>query len=143
MGTRVSLDLMPPALVLTRRDMPLHARFMICTGFMLIDPVVIRLMIWIHDNPSWNYQWFLFGLTDLVILTLIWLEREARSGRWVFPGLLVVFVASQLPALLQLTNAPAWQAFAKLFAALQRLKSRVGCETVRDSFSPDDISAPT
>lgn len=104
--------------VVTRRDMPLHARFMICTGFTLIDPVVIRLMFWIHDSPSWNYQWFTFGLTDLVILTLIWFERDARKGRWVFPGMLVVFVASQLPALLQLTNAPAWQAFAQWFATL-------------------------
>jgi FtsH-binding integral membrane protein len=104
--------------IVTRRDMPLHARFMICTGFTLIDPVVIRLMFWIDSSPSWNYQWFTFGLTDLAILTLIWLERDARRGRWVFPAMLVVFVASQLPALLPWTNTPAWQAFARWFAAL-------------------------
>lgn len=104
--------------VLTRRDMPVHARFMIGTGFTLIDPVLIRLMFWIDDSPSWNYQWLTFGLTDLVILTVIWLERDARRGRWVFPAMLAVFVVSQLPALLQLTNTPGWQAFARWFASL-------------------------
>jgi hypothetical protein len=106
------------AAIVTRRDMAVHARFMICTGFTLIDPVVIRLMFWIHDSPTWNYQWFTFGLTDLVIVTLIWLERGARRGRWVFPAMLVVFVASQLPALVSLTNTAAWQAFARWFASL-------------------------
>jgi len=32
--------------------------------------------------------------------------------------MLVVFVASQLPAVLQWTGAPAWQSFARWFAAL-------------------------
>lgn len=104
--------------VLKRRNMALHARFMICTGFTLIDPVVIRLMIWADSAPGWNYQWFTFGLTDLVILALIWVERDARRGRWVFPIMLPVFLLSQLPAVLQLTNAEWWQAFARWFAAL-------------------------
>lgn len=104
--------------VLKRRDMVLHARFMICTGITLIDPVVIRLMLWANSAPSWNYQWFTFGLTDLVILTFIWLERDTRRGRWVFPVMLPVFALAQMPAVLQLTNAPWWQAFARWFAAL-------------------------
>ena len=104
--------------VVTRRNMPLHARFVIGTGFSLIDPVVMRIMLWIQDSPSWNYQWFTFGLTDLVILTLVWFDRDARKGRWVFPGMLVAFVPSQLPALLGWTNAPEWQRFAEWFAAL-------------------------
>jgi uncharacterized membrane protein YozB (DUF420 family) len=104
--------------VLTRRNTALHARFMICTGFTLIDPVVIRLMIWADSAPSWNYQWFTFGLTDLIILSLIWVERDARRGRWVFPTMLSVFVLSQLPAVLQMTHAPWWQAFSRWFAAL-------------------------
>ncbi len=104
--------------VLTRRNTALHARFMIGTGFTLIDPVVIRLMNWADSAPSWNYQWFTFGLTDLVILSLIWVERDARRGRWVLPVMLPVFVLAQLPAVLQMTNAPWWQAFSRWFAAL-------------------------
>lgn len=104
--------------VATRRTMALHARFMICTGLTLIDPIVIRVMFWADATPTWNYQWLTFGLTDLVLVTLIWLERDAPRGRWVFPTMLVVFVLAQLPALLQLTATAPWQAFAHWFAGL-------------------------
>jgi hypothetical protein len=102
-----------------RRAVALHARFMLCTAFTLIDPVVIRLMFWAGSRtPTWNYQWVTFGLTDLVILALIFLERRAKSGRRVFPAMLAVFVLAQLPALFGLTNTGPWQAFARWFAAL-------------------------
>lgn len=104
--------------IVTRRDMAVHARFMICTGFTLIDPILIRLFFWIHDNPGWNDQWLTFGLTDLGLVVLIVLERNERRGRWVFPVMLPVFVASQLPAVLGWTAAPSWQAFARWFAGL-------------------------
>ena len=102
----------------TRRTMALHARFMICTGLTLVDPVVIRLMFWADPTPTWNYQWFTFGLTDVILLALIWLERDSRTGRRLFPAMLAVFVLAQIPALFALTNTPMWQAFARWFAAL-------------------------
>lgn len=102
----------------TRHTSALHARFMICTGLTLIDPIVIRLMFWVAPVPTWNYQWFTFGLTDVVFLVLIWLERHNRTGRVVFPIMLVVFVLAQLPALLGFTDSAAWQAFTAWFAAL-------------------------
>jgi hypothetical protein len=102
-----------------RHTVALHARFMVCTAFTLIDPVVIRLMFWMGSRtPSWNYQWVTFGLTDLVIVALILLERRSRTGRWVFPMTLAVFVLAQIPALFGLTNTEPWQAFARWFAAL-------------------------
>jgi hypothetical protein len=102
-----------------RRTVALHARFMVCTAFTLIDPVVIRLMFWMGSRtPTWNYQWVTFGLTDLVIFALIFMERRAKSGRKVFPVMLAVFVLAQIPALLGLTNTAPWQAFARWFAAL-------------------------
>ena len=104
--------------VATRRKAALHARFMVCTGLTLIDPVVIRMMFWAAPVPTWNYQWFTFGLTDLVLVLLIVLERQSRVGRGVFPAMLVVFVLSQVPALFELTGRAPWQAFARWFAAL-------------------------
>ena len=104
--------------VLTRKDQAVHARFMICTAFTLIDPILIRLCFWIGPHPTWNYQWLTFGVTDLVILALIFSERHAKRARWVFPAMLVVFVLSQLPAVLQWTGASSWQAFAHWFQAL-------------------------
>jgi hypothetical protein len=108
------------ALAITkRRVVALHARFMVCTALTMIDPVVIRLLLWIDQTPSWNYQWLTFGLTDLALVALIWLERHSRAGRMVFPGMLAVFVLAQVPALFGLTDTPLWQAFARWFAALQ------------------------
>jgi len=104
--------------MITRRDMALHARFMICTGLTLIDPVVIRLMLWIDNSPSWNFQWFTFLVTNLILLYFIWLERKVTTGRWVFPFMLVVFLLAQVPALFGLTNQAWWQSFAQWFAAL-------------------------
>ncbi len=90
--------------VATRRTMAWHARFMVCTGFTLIDPVVVRLLAWADPSPTWNYQWFTFGLTDLLIVALIYLERDSRIGRRIFPAMLGVFVLSQAPALIGFTE---------------------------------------
>lgn len=108
------------ALAIAKRHVvALHARFMVCTAFTLIDPIVIRLMFWMGSRtPSWNYQWVTFGLTDLVIVALIFLERRSTSGRKVFPIMLAVFVLAQIPALFGLTNTTLWQSFASWFAAL-------------------------
>ena len=91
---------------------------MVGTGLTLIDPVVIRLMFWVDSTPAWNYQWFTFGLTDVVIVALIWLERDARVGRRIFPAILIAFILAQLPALVLLTDGPAWQSFARWFSSL-------------------------
>lgn len=104
--------------MVNRRRMALHARFMICTGLTLIDPVVIRLWNWIGFDPDVNYQWYTFGLTDLVFVALIWLERKSPTGRWVFPTMLGVFVLAQIPALFGLTGQAWWQGFARWYAAL-------------------------
>lgn len=104
--------------IYTRRSAALHARFMVCTALTLIDPVVVRLLFWASPTPSWNYQWFTFGLTDLVLVALIWLDRRSRIGHMVFPAMLAVFVLAQIPALFELTSTPLWQAFARWFADL-------------------------
>lgn len=105
------------AAIWTRRSVARHSRFMVCTALTLIDPVVIRILFWIEPAPAWNYQWLTFGLTDLVLVALIWLERHNRAGRAVFPVMLALFVLAQLPALLGLTEGALWQGFARWFAA--------------------------
>ena len=104
--------------VWTRRSVAEHSRFMVCTALTLVDPVMIRLMFWADPTPDWNYQWATFGLTDLVFLVLIWAERRNRTGRAVFPAMLAVFVAAQLPALFGWTEGALWQDFARWFAGL-------------------------
>ena len=104
--------------VWTRKSVARHSRFMVCTALTLIDPVLVRVLIFVEPAPAWNYQWLTFGLTDLVLLVLIWLERHNRAGRGVFPVMLAIFVLTQLPPLLGLTDGPAWQGFARWFAGL-------------------------
>ena len=98
-----------------RRNSELHARFMVCTALTLIDPVFARLLFSIIPDAVQYHQWMTSGLTDLLLIFLIFAERRNRSGRWVFPLMLVVFVLAQLPALLWMTNLPIWQTFANWF----------------------------
>jgi hypothetical protein len=104
--------------IATRRSVARHSRFMAGTALTLVDPVVIRLLFWADPTPAFNYQWITFGLTDAALLVLIWLERNNRAGRLVFPGLLAVFVLAQAPALLGLWQGPLWQGFARWYAGL-------------------------
>jgi uncharacterized membrane protein YozB (DUF420 family) len=104
--------------IIKRRDTPVHMRFMVGTAVTLIDPIVVRFMLWVQPIPSWNYQWLTFALTDAVLVLLIWLDRNSPRGRWVFLVLLGVFVLFQIPALFELTRTGPWQSFAHWFAAL-------------------------
>lgn len=104
--------------IATRRSVARHSRFMVCTALTLIDPILIRIVLWVDPAPDWNPQWLTFGVNWLAFLVLIWAERHNRTGRGVFPIMLAVFVAVQLPAVLGFTLSPAWQAFAAWVAGL-------------------------
>lgn len=104
--------------IVTRRTMALHARFMVCTGLTLIDPVGVRLLFWAHPTPSWRYQWATFALTDLIFLALIWRERQMRSARLVFPVMLGLFVIAQAIFLFDWYQTPLWERFVRWFLAL-------------------------
>jgi len=101
-----------------RRNTALHARLMVCTSLTLIDPVVIRLMFWAQPSPSWNYQWATFGLADLALLGMIWLDRHYPPGRSLLLWVLAALLVTQVPALFGLTDGPAWQSFARWFASV-------------------------
>lgn len=108
------------ALAIARRRQPaLHARFMICTGLTLIDPLVARIL-YFHFPPLPSpllYQAIGFGLTDLVLLLLILRERGERQGRAAFPLMLALFATAHL---LWFTAAqtPGWLAFVRWFREL-------------------------
>lgn len=104
--------------IVFRKDAAVHARFMVCTALTLIDPIFARLFYWIHPASVHQHQWFTFGLTDLLFILLIILERRNDRGRWVFPLIMCAFILTQIPALLMLTWRPVWQSFATWFASL-------------------------
>src|SRR5688572_21120368 len=104
--------------VANRRRTWAHARLMICTALVLVDPIAIRVMFWIDPTPTWNYQWLTFGLTDLLLLALAWADRRHVPGRRLLLWVLAAFVAAQLPALLGFTATAPWQAFARWYSQL-------------------------
>ncbi|NBB92295.1 MAG: hypothetical protein GVY32_03905 [Gammaproteobacteria bacterium] len=100
--------------MLERRDRLVHARYMVATGLTFIDPVLARLLPDLGIPP----QFVTFAVTDIILLALIWLERDARRGREVFPIVLALFLLSQLPVFMGLTDSPAWEAFAGWYLSL-------------------------
>jgi hypothetical protein len=66
-----------------RRQRPLHARFMLLTGLPMIDPVLGRVL-GIYGPAFRNplmYQAITFGLTDVVVLILVFFPRPSPSPR--------------------------------------------------------------
>jgi hypothetical protein len=105
--------------MLWRRTPALHARYMVCTGLTLIDPVVARIAFFYFPplaSPL-HYQLLGFGLTDLVLLALIVKERGQRQGRAAFPLMLAIFATVHV---LWFTAAqtPGWWAFVRWFREL-------------------------
>jgi len=93
-----------------------HARYMICTALTLIDPAVARIPLNLPSIP-FSYQVYTFGLTDLILVVLIILERHQKNGRKVFPIMLGVFLFFQIINL-TLTRSQIWDDFAFWFARL-------------------------
>jgi len=100
--------------MLKRKDRLVHARFMAATGLTFIDPVLARLL----PELGIPNQFLTFALTDLILVALIWFERDSRRGRWVFPSVLALFVLFQLPVFLGLTDSPLWEAFSSWYLSL-------------------------
>ncbi|TWI00982.1 hypothetical protein IP90_02604 [Luteimonas cucumeris] len=101
-----------------RRNAALHARFMVGTMLTLIDPSLVRVMIfWVPGVPPPMYQWITFGLIYAILALLIALDRRAPRGRPVFPTLLGLFVVLHASILL-VPGTAAWQRFASWYAAL-------------------------
>ncbi|MDZ7670909.1 MAG: hypothetical protein U5Q16_16350 [Gammaproteobacteria bacterium] len=105
--------------IYNRRQPIVHARFMICATLPLIDPFLARVILFYLWEPSniFHLQLVTYGVTDLILVTLMlsnW-RRERRLG--VFPLMLPVFMAVQLPNFF-VTDWAGWIAFADCFARL-------------------------
>ncbi|VAW79538.1 hypothetical protein MNBD_GAMMA13-1950 [hydrothermal vent metagenome] len=93
-----------------------HARFMISTALTFIDPIVARIPLNIPPLP-FNYQVLTFGLTDFIVLLLIFIERHQSRGRGVFPAMLIIFIIFQCLNL-TFTRHVIWDNFSLWFATL-------------------------
>ena len=80
--------------IVNKRHMQIHARAMIATGIVFIEPTFGRFVILtLLPEPD-----FVLGLALTVavmyvlIISIIILERKQKSGRWVFPLLLGMYL---------------------------------------------------
>ncbi len=101
--------------MLYRRDRKVHPRFMVATGLTFFDPVVARLLPLLPG--AWN-QIVTFTAVVLLLVWLIWRERDMAQGRWAFPVVLAVFLMVEAPIILNFSDSQAWDGFAQWFAAL-------------------------
>ena len=82
--------------IVRRRITALHARYMVCTAFTLVDPVVARILGFRFpplENPL-AYQWIGYGLTELLIAILYFVDRGPH--RKAFLHMFAVFAAGHL-----------------------------------------------
>tara|TARA_R110001606_G_C15373833_1_gene649811 strand:+ start:1714 stop:2457 length:744 start_codon:yes stop_codon:yes gene_type:complete len=105
--------------MVNRRNMQIHARAMIATGIVFIEPTLGRFIILtLLPEPD-----FMLGLGITVaiiyalIISLIIIERKQTSGRWVFPLLLILFMVFHYLFFFQV-SFPLWDSIATWFVRL-------------------------
>ncbi|MGZ8348782.1 MAG: hypothetical protein ACXWU2_02035 [Allosphingosinicella sp.] len=102
-----------------RRDMLLHARYMVATALPLIDPIVARLLGFYTPVPfgPMLYPFIGYAITDLVLAVLIWRDRGRPRARRAFLTLLPVFLLAHAGWFTLAQTGP-WFAFAAWFRSL-------------------------
>lgn len=115
----VIIGLMFTIAMTNSKNMQVHARAMIATGIVFIEPTLGRFIILtLLPEPD-----FMLGLGITVaimytlIISLILIERKQASGRWVFPSLLVLFMIFHYLIFFQV-SFPLWDSIAEWFVKL-------------------------
>jgi len=105
--------------IVHRREPFLHGRFMVGTIFSLFDPIAARLLAF-HSSlpPDENlYPLIGFGSADLVLLLLLWLDRNEPRGRRAWLTLLPLYLAAHV-GWFTIARTDAWAWFARWFVEL-------------------------
>lgn len=103
-----------------RHSMQIHARGMIAAGIVLIEPALVRFILYVFFPESGFAPEGYLATIIIIYLIFIFLmivERKQKSGRWVFPLILGLYIFVHAVIVFQIQIAP-WQAFAKWFASL-------------------------
>lgn len=101
-----------------RHTIQIHARAMILTGIVFIEPALFRFLghVVFKGMPLVSFFAGIFLILSLLI-TLIVLERKQKSARWLFPAFLVIDVIVYLVLIFKVPLSfldPAVRWFAKL-----------------------------
>jgi len=102
--------------IFNRHNIELHARGMIVTGLVFIEPALIRFIN--YANVPFPTAYFLtIAIIFSLLITLIFLEGNQKKGRWIFPLTLGMYLVMHTIIILEI-RIPLWASFAKWFASL-------------------------
>lgn len=99
-----------------RHDINLHARGMVASGIVFIEPALVRFIMNTF-GPGLTAYLFTIGIIYALLLFLIILERHQKRGRWVFPLVLLLYIIVHSIIIFGI-HIGIWQAFAKWFIVL-------------------------
>lgn len=99
-----------------RHDVALHARYMVGTALVLIDPALARLLATLAPQLGPGVLWVSYGLLFVILGVLIWRDR-GRHGQRAFVFQLGVFVLNFVLIHVVPGSTP-WQAFARAWGGL-------------------------
>ncbi len=74
-----------------RKVAAIHARGMIATGIVFIEPALIRAIGNLFPSLANRYLWTI-AIIYFIILALIKLGRKYKPGQWVFPLILFLYI---------------------------------------------------
>ena len=99
-----------------RKTMNIHARGMIATGIVFIEPALVRLINnYIIPLP----KGYILNIVIIYLLLgyLIYRERRSKKGRWVFPIILAMYIVVHF-IILNGVNIEIWNSFTLWFMNL-------------------------
>lgn len=109
------------AMAIGQRKQPdVHARWMICTAFTLLDPILARvLMVNFLQVPleSGVIQYITYGFTDLLVMVLVFWDWKSHQRRDVFFPALILLLVTHLSVFV-FNGTAAWKSFATWYQAL-------------------------
>src|ERR1700722_20185708 len=74
-----------------RHNVDLHARGMVVTGIVCIEPSVVRFLTHAVGDEALAF-YMTISVVYAVLIGLIFLERRQKRGRWVFPLILCLYL---------------------------------------------------
>ena len=99
-----------------RHDINLHARSMVATGIVFIEPALARFVMR-SIAPFPNGYFITIAIIYLILISLMIAERHQKKGRWVFPLVLVLYMLVHSVIIFNI-HIGIWEAFCKWFIVL-------------------------
>jgi hypothetical protein len=99
-----------------RHNINLHARGMVATGIVFIEPALARFVMR-SIAPFPNGYFITIAIIYLILVSLMIAERHQKKGRWIFPLVLILYLLVHSVVIFNI-HIGIWEAFCKWFIVL-------------------------